>query len=281
MEKFKESELILNQRGAVYHLDLMPDEIADVIITVGDPKRVKKVSQYFDSIDVKKKHREFKTHTGWLNGTRISVISTGIGTDNIDIVFNELDALVNIDLKSRTEKEEKKSLSFIRIGTSGGLREEIEVDSYIANTAAIGIEGLGLYYGRKDDELTSKIDNCLIPLYQARADLGLIDQVAKRMKKGVALTAAGFYAPQGRSLRLKVSHETFLDQLKELTIDDVVVTNMEMETSGIYLMAELLGHKALSINTILANRVTGEFSSAPGESVDRLIRKVLQELTQD
>lgn len=281
MKKFKESELILNGRGAVYHLDLLPEEIADTIITVGDPKRVKKVSQYFDSIEIKKKHREFKTHTGYLNGQRISVISTGIGTDNIDIVFNELDALVNIDLKTRTEKKKKRSLNFIRIGTSGGMLKDLKVDSFVVNTSAIGLDGLGLFYGMKNTKLTKEIENPLIPLYTAHADPYLQEKVAHRMIKGVAITAAGFYAPQGRSLRLKVNGQDFLKKIKKLEINGFPVTNMEMETAGIYLMASLLGHKAISCNAILANRETGVFSTTPGETVDRLIRHILQELTQD
>ncbi len=281
MKKYKESELILNERGAVYHLDLLPNEIADTIITVGDPKRVKKVSQYFDSVDIKKKHREFKTHTGSLNGHRISVISTGIGTDNIDIVFNELDALVNIDLKTRTEKKQKKSLQFIRIGTSGGLKKDLPIDSFVVNTSAIGLDGLGLYYGMTNTKLTEEVKNPVIPLYTAHSDPYLVEKVARRMIKGVAITAAGFYAPQGRILRLEVEHSDFLKQVKILEINGFPVTNMEMETAGIYLMANLLGHKAISCNAILANREMGLFSKAPGETVDRLIRHILQELTQD
>jgi len=184
-------------------------------------------------------------------------------------------------LKTRTDKQEKTSLTFVRIGTSGALQESIEVEEFVVNTAAIGMDGLGLFYGQSDKKLNDSIDNPVIPMYTAKADLGLIEKVARRMTKGVALTAAGFYAPQGRSLRLQASQQPFIDQLKSMEIDGYPVTNMEMETSGIYLMSELLGHKAISCNAILANRVTGNFSTSPGEAVDRLIRQVLQELTQD
>ncbi len=277
-EKISQSELILNDRGAVYHLDLLPEEIGEYIITVGDPQRVKKVSQYFDKVLIKKKKREFKTHTGLLNGKKISVISTGIGTDNIDIVFNELDALVNMDLKTKQEKENKTSLNFIRIGTSGALRPDIEVDSFVANTAAIGIDGLGAFYGVNDEQLDNAIPSRLLPLYSGKADDFLLKNIGRRMIKGVAITAGGFYAPQGRSIRYQVNHTDFLNELKAHKIDNISVSNMEMETSGIYLLSEVLGHKALSCNAILANREQGTFSKYPGETVDKLIRTIIQEI---
>lgn len=272
------SELILNDRGAIYHLDLKPDEIGDYIITVGDPQRVKKVSQYFDEVTIKRKKREFKTHTGLLNKKKISVISTGIGTDNIDIVLNEIDALVNVDFKTRKVKKKKKSLNFIRIGTSGTVQESIEVDSFVVNSSAIGIDGLGAFYGQHSKKLNKAIKSKLLPLYSADADKHLMKQIGNRMIKGVAITAGGFYAPQGRSIRYKVDHEAFLNELKAHKIDGMPVTNMEMETAGIYLLSNLLGHKALSCNAILANRKLGTFSKYPGETVDRLIRQVIQEI---
>ncbi len=277
-KSIKPSELILNDRGAIYHLDLRPEEIGDYIITVGDPQRVKKVSQYFDEVLIKRKKREFKTHTGLLNDKKISVISTGIGTDNIDIVFNELDALVNVDLVTRKVKKKKKSLKFIRIGTSGAVQKNIKVDSFVANTAAIGIDGLGVFYGKEDKKLNAAITSRLLPLYSATADNKLMKKIGHRMTKGVALTAGGFYAPQGRSIRHKVDHTEFLDQLKAHKIDRIPVTNLEMETAGIYLLSNLLGHQALSCNAILANRTQGTFSKYPNETVDRLIRMIIQEI---
>lgn len=276
---FKESELILNDRGAVYHLDLLPNEIADTIIVVGDPQRVKKVSQYFDTVDIKRKKREFKTHTGTLNGMRISVISTGIGSDNIDIVLNELDALVNVDLETRTEKDELKSLNIIRIGTSGGLREDLDIESFVVNTHAIGMDGLGTYYGEADESKSLGVSNSPLPIYIGEGNKKLIEQIGRRMIKGVGITAGGFYAPQGRSIRYRVDHDSFISKLSSLSIDKINVTNMEMETAAIYMLAKKLGHNAVSCNAILANRVTGVFSQVPGETIDRLIRSVLQELT--
>ena len=277
-KKISPSELILNDRGAIYHLDLRPEEIGDYIITVGDPQRVKKVSQYFDNVLIKKKKREFKTHTGLLNGKKISVISTGIGTDNIDIVLNELDALVNIDLETRKVKKEKKSLKFIRIGTSGALQNNIDVDSFVVNTASIGIDGLGCFYGKHSKKLNQAIPSRLLDLYSAKADKNLLDTIGHRMMKGVAITAGGFYAPQGRSLRFPINHDKFLSELKAHKIDGIPVTNMEMETAGIYLLSNLLGHQAISCNAILANRIAGKFSKYPSETVDKLIRTVIQEI---
>jgi len=278
-KNISQSELILNERGAVYHLDLLPEEIGEYIITVGDPQRVKKVSQYFDKITIKKKKREFKTHTGLLNGKRVSVISTGIGTDNIDIVLNELDALVNMNLETKKEKKKKTVLKFIRIGTSGALNPAIAVDSFVVNSSAIGIDGLGAFYGVKDKALDDAIPSSLIPLYSADADKALLKSIGHRMIKGVAITAGGFYAPQGRSIRYKVKHGNFIDELKDHSINGVAVSNMEMETAGIYLLANVLGHQALSCNAILANRENGTFSAYPNETVDKLIRTVIQEIS--
>lgn len=267
------SELIINGRGAIYHLDLTPEEIASTIITVGDPARVKKVSQYFDTVDIKRKHREFKTHTGTLNNKRISVISTGIGTDNIDIVMNEIDALFNIDFATRKVKKDLTSLDFIRIGTSGALQENIPVDTFVANSGAIGLEGLSFFYGAKKAGEANGI-----PYYYAPGSNELYRKVCHGVLRGVALTAGGFYAPQGRGLRLDNPFRNDIDELCKMKFEGISVSNMEMETAGIYHLANQLGHRAISLNAILANRVTGEFSNEPGVTVDRLIRKVIQEL---
>lgn len=267
------SELIINARGAIYHLDLIPGEIASTIITVGDPARVKKVSQYFDTVDIKRKHREFKTHTGTLNNKRISVISTGIGTDNIDIVMNEIDALFNIDFKTRRVKKNLTSLDFIRIGTSGALQENIPVDTFVANSGAIGLEGLCFFYGA---EKAGTIND--IPYYFTPGSDQLYKKICHGVLRGVALTAGGFYAPQGRGLRLNNPFRHDIDKLCKMKFGGISVSNMEMETAGIYHLANKLGHRAISLNAILANRVTGQFSSESGVTVDRLIRKVIQEL---
>lgn len=290
------SELILNSNGSVYHLHLLPEQIAHNIITVGDPDRVVEVSKRFDRVTNKVAKREFVTHTGWLNGKQLSVISTGIGTDNIDIVFNELDALVNIDLKSREVKDELTSLNIIRIGTSGALRPELGVDSFLASSGAIGLEGLMHYYERnipkEESELLealtlllceSKKDFPIKPYYAAAAD-ELVELFAANgaMHRGITLTATGFYAPQGRELRLK-------SRFSHASLDLLVgyegpngqrLTNLEMETAGIYGMAQLLGHRAVSLNALLANRATGTFSKQPGKTVDQLIDFALERLTE-
>lgn len=274
----QESELIINSDGSIYHLQLTPDEIADLIITVGDPDRVEMVSKYFDSIEVKKAHREFVTHTGFIGKKRLSVISTGIGTDNIDIVMNELDALVNIDFESRLPKAENKSLKIVRVGTSGSLRKEIPVDAFVASAAGLGLDSLMHYY-KIDD--SSKLDNLDLTLpflpYYFEAGSELLN-LFPDFTKGITATCPGFYAPQGRSLRLEAVDKNLLDKLRNIKINGVQVSNFEMETAGIYGLSQLMGHQALSLNAILANRETGVFSSKATETVDKLIQKALEVL---
>ncbi len=284
------SELILNKDGSVYHLNLVPSQLAETIITVGDPERVADVSKHFDAIDVKVSKREFVTHTGHLNGKQISVISTGIGTDNIDIVFNELDALVNIDLEKRTVKEELTALDIIRIGTSGCLQEDIPLDSFLASTYGLGLEGLIHYYDYKTnadetilqydfmDKMSSEIQFPIRP-YVAQGSKDLIEKIGQKMMRGITATCSGFYAPQGRSLRLQTRVEDMLSVFANYQYNNHRITNFEMETSGIYGMARLLGHHALSCNALIANRARGEFSTHPKETVDKLIKEVLEKLT--
>ncbi len=284
------SELILNKDGSVYHLNLVPSQLAETIITVGDPERVADVSKHFDAIDVKVSKREFVTHTGHLNGKQISVISTGIGTDNIDIVFNELDALVNIDLEKRTVKEELTALDIIRIGTSGCLQEDIPLDSFLASTFGLGLEGLIHYYDYKTnadetilqydfmDKMSSEIQFPIRP-YVAQGSKDLIEKIGQKMMRGITATCSGFYAPQGRSLRLQTRVEDMLSVFANYQYNNHRITNFEMETSGIYGMARLLGHHALSCNALIANRARGEFSTHPKETVDKLIKEVLEKLT--
>jgi len=285
MPLLKESELILNPDGSVYHLNLRPEDIADDIITVGDPDRVEQVSKYFDSIDCIKHKREFKTISGRLSGKRLSVISTGIGTDNIDIVMNELDALVNIDLESRSIKEKLKKLRFYRIGTSGAIDSQIGLDSFLVSKYAIGLDGLMQFYKHQNPKLfeTFLSDNGIdTHMYIASSDSKLFQKFhSKGYKAGITITAAGFYGPQQRELRLESKLGPILSSLEKFVYEETQVSNLEMETAGIYSLGKLLGHSCVSLNAILANRKTGGFSKEPRETVERLIKKTLEIIVED
>lgn len=285
------SELILNADGSIYHLNLLPQDIAQTIITVGDPDRVSQVSDFFDSIEIKKGKREFLTHTGHLNGKRLSVISTGIGTDNIDIVLNELDALVNIDFDTRTVRKNRIRLQIIRIGTSGAIQKDIPVNSWILTELAIGFDGLLHYYENELNEF-SEMETAFVRQAQWSAlksrpyivafDRELGSKISSnRIRLGVTTTNTGFYGPQGRSLRLHPSAKDFSKALTDFRFENKQITNLEMETSGIYALSKLLGHQAISLNCILANRVTEEFAENPGKSVQELIEYTLQKITKD
>lgn len=263
----------------------MPEQLADTIITVGDPDRVSEVSKYFDSIEVKVHKREFKTHSGTLNGKKISVISTGIGTDNIDIVLNEIDALVNIDFASRSVKKELKSLEIIRIGTSGSIQPDIAIDSFLISEKAIGFDGLLHFYANTeilDTEFSTEFinqtnwsDKHATP-YVVNADKELLKKFeSEDILKGITATNTGFYGPQGRVLRLPITDPMMNNLLYKFVFKGQKITNLEMETSGIYGMASLLGHKAISLNAILANRPHGTFSKNPKKIVDTLIQETL------
>ena len=278
------SELILNPDGSIYHLNLRPEDIASTIITVGDQDRVAKVSQYFDKIFIKKRHREFLTHTGELNGKRLTVISTGIGTDNIDIVLNELDALVNVDFETKTVKKQLTSLDIIRIGTSGVVSEDIELDTFIVSKHAIGIDNLMHFYKNYSElenkdlrqAFNGKIDSN-INFYCSSASSKWLDRVPENIfKKGITLTCSGFYAPQLRSIRLSPQFDSLFTDLDNFSFEGLKVTNMEMETAGIYGLAQILGHQAVSFNALLASRRTGEYSRQPQQTIDHLIKTVLQ-----
>ena len=283
-----ESELILNSKGNVYHLDLSPDQVAPVCITVGDPQRVSEVSKYFDTLDFKSNHREFITHGGVLNGNRIMVISTGISTDNIDIVLNELDALINIDLKSKEVKENINRLKFIRIGTSGTFDASIPVDSLLINSHAIGLDSLMRFYPmqvRYPDaawyaSLDHELKELFLNAYLGTADPDLFVAISKDLFQGITLTCPGFYGPQGRKLRIETlySNKTF-DSLSKLTYHGFRFTNFEMETAGIYGLAYALGHQAVSANIILGNRVTGEFSKNSGKAVEQGIGFLMERIS--
>jgi uridine phosphorylase len=278
-----ESELILNNDNSIYHLHLLPEDIAETIIFVGDQERVPEVSKYFDNIELKKAKREFVTHTGYIGKKRISVISTGIGTDNIDIVMNELDALVNIDLAKRTIKKNHTALNIIRIGTSGALQSNIPINSVLVSEQAIGLDSLMLFYEREKDEILEQsikqqLGFDFINPYLVNGSKALIDLLPNNYLKGITATCCGFYAPQGRFLKAKGVNNTLIHKLNQLNVNGKSVTNFEMETAGIYGMAHVLGHHAVSVNCILANRISNEFSKNPAEIVDRTIREVLASL---
>ncbi|WP_437917760.1 nucleoside phosphorylase [Sphingobacterium sp. LRF_L2] len=281
-----DSELILNADGSIYHLNLLPDDLGATVIFVGDPDRVEEVSKYFDRIDIKKGKREFITHTGWLRNKRISVISTGIGTDNIDIVFNEVDALVNIDFKSRTLKSELTSLDIIRIGTSGSIQGDIKMGTILASEYAIGFDTLMQYYVKnysKEEEriqaaVTAYFDTLSFTPYVSSASKKLLEQIAKDLPKGITMTAPGFYGPQGRSVRAVNVYPDLIQRANRFQSDDHHITNLEMETAGIYALANTLGHHALSINAILASRVDDAFAEDPRKIIDETIQYVLKRL---
>ena len=283
MSKISETDLILNPDGSVYHLSLLPKNISDTIITVGDPSRVYAVSQYFDEVEFEMNKREFITHVGKYKGKRITVISTGIGTDNIEIFFTELDALVNIDLKTREPKSRKKKLKIIRIGTSGALQEDIPLGTHLASDYAIGLDNLMNFYDLPMDDLETGLAHDIqkktgLPFmpYAVRGSVSLREQIGSDMMKGNTVTCPGFYAPQGRELRLPIRFPKLLEDLNYYHKADFWLTNFEMETAGYYAMGRLLGHEVLSVNAIIANRIKNKFSKDPNKVVESLIKKVLE-----
>lgn len=285
----KKSELIINPDGSIYHLNILPEDLATTVITVGDPDRVSSITQHFDTIEISKQKREFKTETGVYKGKRITVISTGIGTDNIDIVFNELDALVNIDFKTRTIKPNHTSLDIIRIGTSGSILESIAIDSFLISELAVGFDSLLHFYDSKhiqDIALSKalmeqtnwakeKSDPYVVAYDEALGNKFKSDKVIN----GFTATNVGFYGPQSRVLRLSLQDDQLKDKLAAFNFKGKQITNLEMETAGIYGLSKLLGHKAISMNAILANRATGEFSENPDKLVDDLIVYCLDKIT--
>lgn len=286
MQRIAESELIINDRGAVYHLNVRPDELAQTIITVGDPDRVSEVSKYFDKIESRHQHREFVTHTGRIGQKRISVVSTGIGPDNIDIVLNELDALVNIDFATRMIKPELTSLHIIRIGTSGSLQADIPVDSFVASTHGLGLDNLLNYYRLEHNEQERQLIHSFTTHTQLHAQVtnpyissasgGLLKNFVDGFHSGITVTCPGFYGPQGRVLRLGIKNPDLINQLTGFTFGQHRITNFEMETSAIYGLGKLLGHQCLSLSAIVANRIAKEFSKDSVKTVDQLIKKSLE-----
>ncbi|MEN9549413.1 MAG: hypothetical protein RIR12_2004 [Bacteroidota bacterium] len=286
MNRIPESELIINERGAVYHLDLTPHEVANTVVTVGDPDRVKEVSKFFDRIEVKRQHREFVSHTGTIGKKRITVLSSGIGPDNIDIVLNELDALVNIDFETRCIKKELRAINIIRIGTSGSLQADIPVDSFVASTHGLGIDNLLNFYRHEQNEQEKHLLHSFITQTQIQSQIGipyisgcagsLIKHFVQDFHQGITVTCPGFYGPQGRVLRLGVKNPTLIKRLTDFRSGQHRITNFEMETSAIYGLGKLLGHHCLAINAIVANRVNQTFSKDGKAAVESLIKKFIE-----
>ena len=282
------SELILNPDGSVYHLNLKPEHIANDIIFVGDQNRVEKITQFFDSIEFSTQKREFKTQTGTYKGKRITVLSTGIGPDNIDIVMNELDALVNIDLETRKPKQILTSLNIIRIGTSGSLHKDIPVDSFVLSKYGLGLDNMLRSY-LIDEISNSAMEDSFVThtnwdLKKGKPYVIACSQVLEKrftndlMHTGITATAGGFYGPQGRVLRLNIQDKALNSKMDSFRYEDQKIANLEMETAAIYGLSALLGHNALSLNAIIANRVSGTFSKDPYKAVDELIAYTLDKM---
>jgi len=290
MSKIAPSELILNPDGSIYHLNLKPEHIADTVIFVGDQNRVPRISKHFNDIEYDLQKREFRTITGTYKGKRITVISTGIGPDNIDIVLNEIDALVNIDLENRTIKPAQRQLDIIRIGTSGSLQNDIPVDSFVMGKYGLGLDGL-LHSYKADHIFEKEIEDAFIKhtqWNQNKARPYIVkgsDVLAKKLQSeqvftGFTVTAPGFYGPQGRVLRIPLQDADLNKKLDSFSFDGVRATNLEMETSAIYGLSRLLGHNALSMNAIIANRANGTFSTDPYKAVENLIAYTLGKLVE-
>lgn len=288
MSTIAASELIINSRGAIYHVNCRPEEIANTIITVGDPDRVKEVSKHFDKIEFKNQHREFITHTGYIGKKRLSVTSTGIGPDNIDIVLNELDALVNIDLETRQIKNKLTSLNVIRVGTSGSLQKEIPVDSYVASTHGLGLDNLLNFYQHSSNEedkqllhsfnTHTQMHHGISSPYINGASSKLLKEFVTGFHQGITVTCPGFYGPQGRVLRMGLAQPNLIDNLTTFSFGQHRISNFEMETSAIYGMGKILGHHCLSLSAIVANRITKEFSKDGGLAVEKLIEIALERI---
>lgn len=291
MEKIGASELILNKDNSIFHLHLLPEDIADTIILVGDQDRVEVVSSFFEKIEVKKQNREFVTHTGYYNGKRISVVSTGIGTDNVDIVVNELDAIVNIDLDKRVPKKEHKTLNFIRIGTSGALQEDIPVDTPVITQTAVGFDGMLNFYAGRNEVCELDIEKRFVEFldwnklltapYFVDGSKELLEKVGGNdMRRGITISAPGFYGPQGRVLRLPIQDADINKKINKFDYEGRKITNYEMESSAIFGLSKLLGHNAATVCCIIANRFRKEYSCDYKTSVKKLIKTVLDRVSK-
>ncbi|WP_417866362.1 nucleoside phosphorylase [Xanthomarina gelatinilytica] len=284
----KDSELILNPDGSIYHLNLKPEHIAHDILLVGDQDRVEKITKHFDRIEFATQKREFKTQTGYYKGKRLTVLSTGIGPDNIDIVLNELDALVNIDLKTRKPKETHTNLNFVRVGTSGSLQADVPVDGFVISSHGLDLNGM-LHFYKIDDISNPEIEEAFVAFtnWNNKKARPIVINNSKKLEaifdgnevyKGLTATAGGFYGPQGRVLRLPLQDPDLNKKMDTFSFNGMRITNFEMETSVIYGLSKLLGHHALSLNAIIANRATGQFSKDPKAVVERLIAYTLNKL---
>lgn len=282
---FSETDLILNKDGSIYHLNLLPEHISDKIITVGDPSRVHRVSRHFDNIEFEMNKREFITHTGTYAGKRITVISTGMGTDNVEILMTELDALVNVDLKKRELKSKRKKLKIVRIGTSGSIQEDVKLGSHVMSEYAIGLDPMLLFYQMEYSELEVEIASKLqteigLPYtpYCVRGSESLMNTFRETTTLGNTVTCHGFYAPQGREIRLPIRFPDLVNQLARFNHQNFLLANLEMETAGYYGLSRLLGHEMISLNAIIANRVQNKFATDPNKVIDALIVKVLDRI---
>jgi uridine phosphorylase len=285
MKKIAPSELILNADGSIYHLHLLPEQLADTVLVVGDPGRVEKVSKHFDSIEFQIQNREIITHTGWIGKKRITVLSSGMGTDNMDIVLNELDALVNVDLNERIPKQQLKRLTIIRMGTSGGFQPDLPSDSLVASSHGIGMDGLLYFYEKHSEIIDQGLTDAfithtnwpdLLPTpYAVAADPELLALIGKDINIAATCTASGFYAPQGRQIRMVPALAGINEKLTSFRYGDIRIGNLEMETSALYGLGGLLGHKTLTVCAIVANRYQKTFSTNYPETIERLILHVL------
>lgn len=287
----KVTQLVLNDKGAVYHLNLKPGQIAETIFLVGDPARAGMIASYFDEIEFQTSNREINTFTGYYKGKRLSVLSTGMGTDNIEIVVNEIDALFNIDFKTKENRENIISLNLIRIGTSGALQEDIPVvDSFLVSEYALGLDGLAYFYEDgpfvMEREMTSSFinqmdwDKDLPKPYAVKSSDILMEKLGFDLPKGITLTAPGFYAPQGRELRLKTADNTIIDRAQKFKYGNNKVTNFEMECSALYALSTMLGHEALTVCNIIANRISGDFSPDYKSSMEKLVELMLERVLE-
>jgi len=287
----KVTQLVLNDKGAVYHLNLKPGQVAETIFLVGDPARAGMIAGYFDEIEFQTTNREINTFTGYYKGKRLSVLSTGMGTDNIEIVVNEIDALFNIDFKTKESKENITSLNLIRIGTSGALQEDIPVvDSFLVSEYALGLDGLAYFYEDgpfiMEREMTSSFinqmewDKDLPKPYAVKSSNFLFEKLGHGLRKGITLTAPGFYAPQGRELRLKTTDNTIIDRAQKFKYGNNKVTNFEMECSALYALSAMLGHEALTVCNIIANRINGDFSPDYKSSMKKLVELMLERVLE-
>jgi len=291
MSRIAESELIINARGAVYHLDLRPEELAGTVVTVGDPGRVKEVSKHFDKIEIKAAHREFISHTGYVGKKRLTVLSSGIGPDNIDIVINELDALCNIDFETRQIKSKLSSLNVIRLGTSGSLQADIPVDSFVVSTHGLGIDNLLNFYRLEQNDQEKQLLHSFVTHTQMHGQMShpyissaagsLLKHFVKDFHQGITVTCPGFYGPQGRILRLGIRNPELINRLTDFRFGQHRITNFEMETSAIYGLGKLLGHNCLAVNAIVANRIQKDFSKDSKASVEKMIIKFIEIFSQD